>query len=819
MIITASIAWSDIIHVPDDYPTIKAGIVAAAVIGDTVLVADGVYTGDDNKNLDFRGKAITVTSENGAENCIIDCEGDGRGFYFHNGEDTSAMVSGFTVRNGCPTGKGGGILCESSSPTITHNIIINNTGTSVGGGIYCNGSSAIITDNIITENTVAGRGHGGGFGCHSSSGVVLANNIITKNSTDYVGGGIYIHSSSLQITNNIIAENSTSIGGGIFCDPKPSPTITNNTIVGNSATDNGSGIACHAGGSPVVINTILWNDGPDEIYLYGGSDSITVTYSDIKGGWEGEGNINADPLFIDPDNGNYHLQAGSPCIDAGDPNSPKDPDGTRADIGAFYYDQSGVSVPTTLEKVSGDNQSGDVGSVLPYPLVVLLLDQYSELMEGVTVNFSPSEGASVNPTQATTDENGLAQTILTLGTLPGEYTVTVSVEGIEPVIFTATAIESGRPIILSVYPNYGYTIGGTEITITGTKFQDGATVTIGGKPAVDVTNLVEVPASIKSETINITDEAPEDVQLEITLDEGAGATTEMITFSTSGISLRAFQAETTSQIDILRIIIQTAINNTFGQDNINVAVTGLDTSAIVTFTTIAIGTSVSLTIEQLAGSDVLFSEPITSIGGEAILVTTPAGTLGPKDVTVVNPDGNEDILHNGFFYIPIAGDVSGDGTVSAYDAALILQFVVGIIDSFPVDSPIGQAAQKFVAGEITIEELDRILQKWGYPSVFKLLVIENQLLQNFPNPFNPETWIPFKLAQDTPVTINIYDTRGQLIRTIELGNKNAGVYTTKDKAAYWDGRDSLGEKVASGIYYYTLQAGEFRATRKMVIMK
>ena len=93
------------------------------------------------------------------------------------------------------------------------------------------------------------------------------------------------------------------------------------------------------------------------------------------------------------------------------------------------------------------------------------------------------------------------------------------------------------------------------------------------------------------------------------------------------------------------------------------------------------------------------------------------------------------------------------------------------------------------------------------------------LLQNYPNPFNPETWIPFKLAQNAPVTISIYDTKGQLIRTIALGNQNAGVYVTKSKAAYWNGRDSLGEKVASGLYYYTLQAGEFRATRKMVIMK
>ena len=79
--------------------------------------------------------------------------------------------------------------------------------------------------------------------------------------------------------------------------------------------------------------------------------------------------------------------------------------------------------------------------------------------------------------------------------------------------------------------------------------------------------------------------------------------------------------------------------------------------------------------------------------------------------------------------------------------------------------------------------------------------------------------IPFKLAQEAPVTISIYNAKGQLLRTLHIGNKGAGIYVTKDKAAYWDGMDTLGEKVGSGIYFYTLQAGDFSATRKMLIVK
>jgi hypothetical protein len=93
------------------------------------------------------------------------------------------------------------------------------------------------------------------------------------------------------------------------------------------------------------------------------------------------------------------------------------------------------------------------------------------------------------------------------------------------------------------------------------------------------------------------------------------------------------------------------------------------------------------------------------------------------------------------------------------------------------------------------------------------------LLQNFPNPFNPETWIPYQLPQDASVIVRIYNFKGQPIRTIELGQQTAGTYLTKDRAVYWDGRDHIGEKVASGVYFYTLQAGDFSATKRMVIVE
>ena len=96
---------------------------------------------------------------------------------------------------------------------------------------------------------------------------------------------------------------------------------------------------------------------------------------------------------------------------------------------------------------------------------------------------------------------------------------------------------------------------------------------------------------------------------------------------------------------------------------------------------------------------------------------------------------------------------------------------------------------------------------------------ETVLLANYPNPFNPETWIPYQLAKPAEVTITIYAINGQAVRTLALGHQVVGMYQSRSRAAYWDGKNELGEAVASGLYFYTLTAGDFSATRKMLIRK
>jgi len=92
------------------------------------------------------------------------------------------------------------------------------------------------------------------------------------------------------------------------------------------------------------------------------------------------------------------------------------------------------------------------------------------------------------------------------------------------------------------------------------------------------------------------------------------------------------------------------------------------------------------------------------------------------------------------------------------------------------------------------------------------------LRQNYPNPFNPETWIPYQLAADSEVTIRIYSATGRLIRLLNVGYKEAGLYLTRESAAYWNGRTDTGEYASSGVYFYSIHAGRFNATRKMIVI-
>ena len=175
----------------------------------------------------------------------------------------------------------------------------------------------------------------------------------------------------------------------------------------------------------------------------------------------------------------------------------------------------------------------------------------------------------------------------------------------------------------------------------------------------------------------------------------------------------------------------------------------------------------------------------------------------------------------------IAADVSGDGVVNILDLILVAGLFEGAAAA-PSAQP--QALETLTAVEVQQRLIDaRALEvrdfivKRGIMVLEQLLAAltprETELLANYPNPFNPETWIPYRLAEDTFVTLTIYDGSGHVVRTLDVGHRIASAYESRSKAVHWDGRNNLGEQVASGVYFYTLTAGDFSATRKMLILK
>ncbi len=260
------------------------------------------------------------------------------------------------------------------------------------------------------------------------------------------------------------------------------------------------------------------------------------------------------------------------------------------------------------------------------------------------------------------------------------------------------------------------------------------------------------------------------------------------------------------------------------------------------------GGSSTLVFESADGSPTIINYPSDATGERIVsnhLGIISAPMLAQTNFGDINNDGNITahdallILEHIVELITLSAklqqlaDVSNDGAISALDAVLILQYAAGLITNFPVDllnSALVLNAE--LESEMLIEaisELEKMSlnrgQKWVLEQL-KLLVLQrvrpvhNVLLQNYPNPFNPETWIPYQLAQDADVvTISIYNIKGQLIRTINLGSKSAGVYTNSSRAAHWNGLNQSGEPVSSGIHFYTIKAGNFIATRRMMLVK
>jgi len=249
---------------------------------------------------------------------------------------------------------GSGVIVSGNSSsaepaTFINGIINNNTLAMSGGGLNLSDDAGVYFEDVeIVSNSAV---NGGGIYCDMAGGWFI-NVVISDNSADYGGGikcGYYVN---LTFDHTLISDNHANFDGGGFYIFESNIEFKNGTISNNIAENQGGGLYYYVySASPSEINnSIIWNNYPEEILS--NAESPIINFSDVMGGYVGNGNIDADPLFVDTYNGDYHLQwsgfpeentSKSPCIDTGDPNVINDPDGTISDMGAFFFDQGYIT--------------------------------------------------------------------------------------------------------------------------------------------------------------------------------------------------------------------------------------------------------------------------------------------------------------------------------------------------------------------------------------------------------------------------------------------------------------------------------------------
>ncbi len=595
--------------------------------------------------------------------------------------------------------------------------------------------------------------------------------------------------------------------------------------------------------------------------------------------------------------------------------------------------------PDAITVVSGNNQSGRPGAALANPFVVEVIDENDDPVPDVTVTFAVTAGGgTLSETSVDTNNNGRAQTTLTLGSEPGDNTVAARVTGITGVTFTATS--------------------GAEVHVDASErvpiyWINGSTETLHRLVDAETENLASNVSGIKSLAI---DSANDHLYWGVQVSRGNAQIRRSNLDGTAVRTIRTLTSAPSSiAIDSAGGMVYWANNAsgkikrssiTGGNAKVTAIVQGLSNPTAITLSngylywaeatggisrmsltaeektveTIATGLGEPLSIaitrgmiywveSDVAGGGALQRADVDGTGNveevrvfagnapNAIAIDgvnrrlywtktqgriqranltgrnatdIVTGLMNPGGIALVTAQADDEPADDPAPPRSQSGqpaaptytkyDINRDGAVNSADTKLVAGAVgqsgdaitnprTDVDDSGTVDVTdlilvIGNldddAAAPAIDVDLTAMDLDfdrvqeqvEMLLASGDRSIAAQRALmylqhllasarphETVLLANYPNPFNPETWIPYHLADSTDVQINIYNAQGTLVRALTLGHQTAGYYTSRSRAAYWDGRNALGERVASGIYFYQLQTDEVSPMRKMVILK
>ena len=484
--------------------------------------------------------------------------------------------------------------------------------------------------------------------------------------------------------------------------------------------------------------------------------------------------------------------------------------------------ESGPPKATTLSIVSGYGQEGETRTPLDNPFVVEVRDQYGDAFSNATVSFRVTRGGGLlSSAAALTDNSGRAPTTLTLGSSPGMNVVEVTLAGIAlspKVFFTATAIAPPEPEPVVPEPTvYWIEDGAIWYLPTGgerTKLLEPHGATLIGSLVVDM----EVERIYWTEQTSHNSGRIGSAAL-----DGTDIRKRRLNSVPYGVAVgtdgnwRRWVYWTNSRGKIQRIK-----SWNFWSGRIEDVIIG-DSPKHIAYDAEQgqLYWSEASRIRRVfpggRGKKEIVIETLTELTGIAAAAGVVYWTERTGDafgkVRSVNSNGSGVKLHAVLESVPegiAVGPVGG---------RLYWTTSRGEIQSAPIAGGIETVVT--VAGKANGVALGATSETsvGAAPSRVAVSVEEGALLANYPNPFNPETWIPYNLAEAADVTVSIYAVDGSLVRTLDLGHQAGGVYQSKSRAAYWDGRNAFGERVASGLYFYTLTAGDFTATRKMLIRK
>ncbi len=844
-----------------DWPTIQAAI-NIAVVGDTIVLADGIFSGEGNRDLDFLGKAITLQGQSGdPELAVIDCQGtleeNHRGFIFQSGEVGTSILRHLSIINGNVSDDGGAILCKSSP--VIENCVFQQNHADHGGGIFCDHGSPIINNCEFLQNE--GRAKGGGVG---------------------------LFASEAEINNSLFTANWGYMGAAIFLPDSSDVIVTGCTITNNANSLDKASIGLD-GNSTMAISNCIVAFGPH--YAFGEYDqgSVDISGCDIFGHGSGDytgpvsgangssGNISSDPLYCDGADGDFTLRGDSPC------SVHSAPSGVRignysvgCDAPSIFSDLS-ESLPETWALSSGVNLQdwNDDGHL---DLMITNQGSANEVYDGAgnwsfiphAEDFANFPSGCLSAAFADYDADGDLDLYLSTQNLPnflGENN-----QGVFSYV-QMDSLQRSTSVGSSSWCDHNGD-GHLDVLIAAT---DSTSLLMTSDGEGDYTNstagaLAEIGRCLAVAWADYDNDGDQDVyvvqdgQADKLINNGDGfSLVEGGAVAHEGAGRGASWGDYDNDGDLdLYLAVDGDTNQLLknnGDDGFSAAQSGplandgpgrsgiwgdWDNDGDLDLFLTNCGSSDHL-LRNNGGSfsdtqDTVFAAPDSSEGAAwgdidndgdlDLLVGIRGGRTHLYRNNTVNQNhwlkldlrslhgmtgsvGARVYLTTGVDSVQIREVATGGGWCSSDD--LVVHFGLGaetVIDTVMVTWPGGQP---LVVTEVEADQLLVLVEEFNenpsgvpeYPVLGSF-----RLEQAFPNPFNPSTTIRFAVPKNDRVSVRIYDVAGRLVKELLDEHRAAG-----EHSLLWRGRDNADRVVAAGVYFVRLESGRFKTARSLTLVK